>query len=143
MCLSLDVDRIARMSFLSRLFTKEQSSGCGFVHLDFERTFPHVFWTSNWGNDAEFPSGFRYKVFSRRHAPAGDLEVVLLQEARNGRKTEMQRWSVPPDKFDASDEMIRMLEQDFSVKFDRVDMSAVRSFDEFEARSRQIGWEVS
>jgi len=39
--------------------------------------------------------------------------------------------------------MIRMLEQDFAVKFDRVDMSTVRTFDEFEARSRQIGWEVS
>lgn len=131
------------MSFLSRLFMKEQRPERGFVHLDFERTFPHVFWTSGWGRDDEFPDGFRYKVFSIRHAPTGDFEVVLLHEGRDGRKTEMQRWSVPPEKFDASDVMIQMLEQDLSIKFDRVDMSAVRTFDEFEARSRQIGWEVS
>jgi len=131
------------MSWLDKLFKRDQPPERGFVHLDFEHTFPHVFWTSGWSRDEEFPGGFRYKVFSLRHEPAGDFEVVLVQETGDGKKTEMNRWSVPPDKFGASEEMIRMLEQDFAVKFDRVDMSTVRTFDEFEARSRQIGWEVS
>ena len=131
------------MSFFKRMFKKEEPEPQGFVHVDFERTFPHVFWTSGWGQDAEFPDGFRYKVFSIRHAPGGDFDVVLVQELRDGSKTEMQRWSVPSDKFDASDDMIRMLEEQFSVTFDRVDMSAVQTFEEFEAKSRQIGWEVS
>lgn len=131
------------MSFFSRLFKKEQPPERGFVHLDFERTFPHVFWTSAWGRDDELPDGFRFKVFSIRHAPAGDFEVVLLQELRDGTKTEMQHWSVPADKFDASTEMIQMLEERFGVTFDRVDMSGICTFKEFEARSRQIGWEVS
>src|SRR5262245_9662853 len=111
------------MSFFKRLFKKDEPEPRGFVHIDFEHTFPHVFWTSGWVQDSEFPDGFRYKVFSVRHEPSGDFEVVLLQESRDGRKTEMQRWSVPADSFDASADMIRMLEEQFGVTFDRVDMS--------------------
>jgi hypothetical protein len=130
------------MLFFDRLFKPKQPNERGFVNLDFEYTFPQVFWISGWGRDKEFPDGFRYKVLSLRHVPGGDFEVALIHETRDGRKTELQRWSVPPDKFDASDAMIQMLEQKFFVKFDRVDMSAVRTFEEFEARSREIGWEV-
>jgi len=114
----------------------------GIVNLDFEQTFPHVFWTSGWGVDDEYPGGFRYKVFSIRYEPSGDFEVVLVHESRDGYKTEMQRWSVPADGFDASAEMVQMLEQEFHVTFDRVDVSDIRTFEDFEARSRQLGWEV-
>ena len=121
----------------------EQPEDGGLIQLDFEQTFPHVFWTSGWGTDGEYPDGFRYKVLSMRREPSGDFEVVLVHESRDGYKTEMQHWSVPAGSFDASAEMIQMLEQEFGVTFDRVDMSDVRTFEEFEARSRQIGWEVS
>ena len=69
--------------------------------------------------------------------------MVFVQEGRDGNKIELQRWSVPPDKFDSSNDMIQMLEQRLGVNFARVDMSEIRSFEEFEARSRQIGWEIS
>ena len=120
------------------LFKRKQQPERGAVHLDFEQTFPHVFWTSGW--DA---NGFRYKVLSVRHEPDGAFEVVLLHEARDGSKTELQRWSVPADKFGASADMIQMLEQKFSVTFDRVDMTSIRTFEDFETRSREIGWQVS
>lgn len=130
------------MSLFNRLFKPKQPHERGFVNLDFENTFPQVFWITGWKRDAEFPDGHRYKIFSLRYEPDGYFEVTLIHEARDGRKTELQRWSVPPDKFDASAEMIQILEQKFFVKFDRVDLSAVRTFEEFEARSRKIGWEV-
>ena len=116
------------MSFFKRMFKKEEPEPRGFVHVDFERTFPHVFWTSGWGQESEFPDGFRYKVFSVRQEPSGDFEVVLLQELRDRTKTEMPRWSVPSDKFDARTEMIQRLEEQFGVTFDRVDMSSIRTF---------------
>ena len=78
-----------------------------------------------------------------RHEPGGAFDVVLLHEARDGSKTELQRWSVPSDKFGASADMIQMLEQKFVVSFDRIDMSAIRTFVEFETRSREIGWQVT
>jgi hypothetical protein len=122
----------------NELSKQEQPPQRGTVHLDFEHTFPHIFWTSGWD-----VGGFRYKVLSVRHEPGGGFEIVLLHEARNGGKTELQRWSVPADKFDASADMIQMLEQKLAVSFDRVDMSAVRTVEEFEARSKEIGWLVS
>ena len=38
--------------------------------------------------------------------------------------------------------MIQMLGQKFAVSFDRVDMSAVRTVEEFETRLSEIGWRV-
>ncbi len=119
------------------MFKKKQPADRGAVHLDFERTFPHVFWTSGWNAD-----GFRYKVLSVRHEPGGALDFVLLQEARDGSKTELLRWSGPADKIDAIADTIELFEEKFAVRFDRVDMSAIRTFEEFETRSREIGWEV-
>lgn len=130
------------MSFFRKIFGMKSPEPAGFVNLDFESTFPHVFWTSDWRQDSTYPHGFRYKVLSIRHEPKGEFEVVLIQELHNGEKTQMQRWSVPPDAFDTSEEMIGMLEEQFDVHFDRVDMSHIRTFEEFEARSIQSGWNV-
>jgi hypothetical protein len=77
------------MSLFNRLFGKKEPEPQGFVHIDFEKTFPQVFWTSNWGEDADCPEGFRYKVFSVRKEPASDFEVVLVHELRDGSKTEV------------------------------------------------------
>lgn len=122
---------------------RTNASELGFVNVDFTNTFPHVFWTSGWAHDEEFPDGFRYKVLSIRHASKGDFEVVVLREIQSGEKLELQRWAVPPDEFNASDELIRMLEDAFAVKFERVDLSTVTTFEAFEAHSRQLGWKVS
>jgi hypothetical protein len=131
------------MSFLNRIFSKEEPEPEGFLELDFERTFPHVFWTSSWCTDDEYPNGFRYNVLSIRIEPAGHFEVVLLHETREGGKTEMKHWSLPAASFGASAEIIGMLEEEFGVTFERVDMSQVRTCEEFEARAKQMGWQVS
>jgi hypothetical protein len=130
------------MSWLKRLFKREPPPERGFVHFDFESTFPHVFWTSNWGVDDEFPDGIRYKVFSVRREPDGDFEVVLLHELRDGTKEQRLRWLVPPGELAKHDGVIRMLEQKFSVRFERADLSDVRTLEELETRARQLGWEV-
>jgi hypothetical protein len=131
------------MSWFSSFFKRQKEPVHGFFQLDFVRTFPHLFWTSGWGHDQEFPNGFRYKVLSVREEPSGDFQIALIRELRDGTKEEMQRFSAPHDKFAASEDLIRMLEQDLAIKFDRVDLSAVRTFEEFQAKSRAIGWEVS
>ena len=63
--------------------------------------------------------------------------LMSALKARDGSKTELQRWSVPSDKFGASADMIQMLEQKFAVCFDRIDMSAIRTFEEFEKHGRE------
>lgn len=132
------------MSFFKRLFGEKQPEPQGLIHLDFEQTFPHIFWTSGWMQDSEYPEGCRYKVLSMRREPNGDIEVVLVQEARDGTKMVLQRLSVAFDDFAASAaDFIQMLEERLGVTFDRVDMTSVRTPEEFEAKSRQIGWEVS
>jgi hypothetical protein len=131
------------MSFLKHLFKRKAPKPQGFVYFDFKHTYPHVLWSSGWGQDSEFPEGFRYKVFSVRLEPSGEFDVVLIQELKDGSKKEMLRWSVPSDKVDPSADVIQKLEEQFGVTFERVDMSNVRTCEEFEARARQVGWEVS
>jgi hypothetical protein len=73
--------------FFKRFLRKGRPEPQGFVHLDFERTFPHVLWTSDCGVDHDYPDGFRYKVLTIWPGPRGNFEVVLLHETRSGAKT--------------------------------------------------------
>ena len=47
----------------------------------------------------------------------------------------------PIDKLEAADEVIREIERDKNVCFERFDLSEVRTFDEFRARAIEAGWE--
>src|SRR5262245_15884617 len=114
----------------------------GLVHLDFQETFPHVFWTSPWVADPGSHSDHRYKLLTVRHKTALKVQAVLLEEWRDGTKRIIQRFEGPLAVFDAQD-LARNLEQWFNVRFDQVDMREVTTFEEFDVRSREIGWEVS
>ena len=114
----------------------------GLVHLDFRDTFPHVFWTSPWITEPDLHPQHRYKLLTVRHKAASKVQAVLLQEWRDGTKRIIQQFEGPLDVFDATD-LSRSLEQWFHVSFEQVDMRSVKTFEEFEARARQIGWEAS
>ena len=114
----------------------------GLVHLDFHETFPHVFWTSAWQPGSDTKDEHRYKLLSVRHLKAAKVRFVLLEELRDGSKRIIQEFEGPLEIFDA-DEMTRNLRQWFGVEFDQVDMTEVRTFQSFEERSKEIGWDVS
>jgi hypothetical protein len=131
------------MSWLTRLFKKEKTEPEGFVRLDFTRTFPHVFWVSGIGYDDRSPEGFRYKVLTMRREPEMLIELILLRESVNGAKTQLAHMQAPIDKFGTTDDMVRQLGQDKSVSFERFDLTDIRTFDEFRAKSIEIGWEAA
>jgi hypothetical protein len=131
------------MSWLKRLFNKQNPEPEGYARLDFTRTFPHVFWVSSVGYDNRSPEGFRYKVFSVRHEPDMTVELILLRESVNGAKTKVSHMQAPIDKFSATDAMVRQLGQDTSVTFERFDLRETRTFEEFRAKAIEIGWEAA
>ena len=129
------------MSWFTRLFEKQKPELGGFVRLDFIHTFPHVFYVSSIGRDEASPDGFRYKVLTVRREPDMIVELILLRESLDGTKTKVAHMQAPLHKFGATDDMVRQLGQDTSVTFERFDLSALRTFDEFKARAIEIGWD--
>ena len=127
----------------NKLFKKDSSNKSA-IHLDFEEVFPHIFWTSAWIINGEFPAGVRYKIFTARDKSKNEIDVVIIQETHKS-KLELLRASIPLSKFDINKErnLVDMIEQKFQVKLDRVDMSTAITFDEFENKSKDIGWEVN
>jgi len=113
----------------------------GFFKIDFVRFFPHKFWISNWGNDATYPGGFRYKLLSVRDEKKHAAELVLLLEQNGGGKQEMHRVQV---KLDALDGYARVfwegLENEHDIEFEEQDFSEVRTADEFDQAVAEYGW---
>ncbi len=132
------------MSWFSRLFKKEQPAEAepeAYVRLDFTRTFPHVFWISTVSFDSEAPDGFRYKMFATRHEPEMTIELLLLRQMEDGTKRKVFHMQAPIDKFGATGDVIREIEKDKNVEFERFDLHDIRTFDEFRSRAIEIGWE--
>jgi len=129
------------MSWFQRLFKNQPAEAIGFVRLDFMRTFPHVFWVSSIGRDERSSESCRYKVFTVRHEPEMNIEVLLLRESLDGNKTILAHLRAPLDKFAGTEDMVRRLGQETSVIFDRFDLSSIRTFDEFKPRAIEIGWD--
>jgi len=114
-----------------------------FIELDFARTFPHVFWISNVSHDATAPNGFRYKMFAIRREPDRIIELLLLSERTDGFKRKIFHKQAPLNKFAVADEVIRQIEKDKNVTFERFDLSEIRTLDEFRARAIEVGWETA
>jgi hypothetical protein len=113
----------------------------GFVRFDFVNTFPHRFWVSNWASDEEYPSGYRYKILSVRPEPEGLIELVVLIEESSGAKTEMSRLRVSPSLLDrAAERFVERIAGPHGLDFETIDLSDVRTEDEFERRIAQRGW---
>ena len=107
------------------------SGSVGIIHFDFVHSFPHVSWASETGRDAEYPTGFSYKLLSARHEPGGNLECVVVRLLADGSKTILKRFMVPQDQFGLMEaELIPTYESVFSVKFTRMDFSQARTPEE-------------
>ena len=133
------------MSWFARFFSKQEPQGRepeAYVRLDFTSTFPHVIWVSTVSYDGESPDGFRYKMFATRHEPGMMIELLLLRETLGGPKRKVLHMQAPADKLGAVDDVIREIERDKNVCFERFDLSDVRTFEEFRTRAIQAGWEA-
>jgi len=113
----------------------------GFVRFDFLTLFPHRFWISNWASDEEYLSGYRYKVLSVRQEPEGLIELVVLIENSSGAKKEMTRLKVSASLLDRSGQkLVDQIAGLHGLDFEMIDLSDVRTEDEFVRRVDQAGW---
>ncbi len=111
------------------------------VTYDFVTRFPHVGWISNWSSDDQYPNGFRYKVLTVRHEPECKIEVVLVMAETGGNKIERLRFDVAADAFDKNvRSLVTKLAARFKIEFEEDDLSDVRTADEFERRTKELGW---
>jgi len=129
------------MAWLSRTFGKKKTEAAGFQHIDFITTFPFIDWVSEWGADESYPEGFRYKVVSVLREPETTTEFVLIRELRDGTKAELSRFTGAADRMSAVEEAIRRLGQQLSIRFQRFDMRAYRTFAAYKERAIELGWD--
>ena len=109
--------------------------------IDFKEVFPHIYWVSSVGRDREFPTGFQYKVLSVRLASQDVVEFVLVRQLQDGSKTVEIHAKGPVSSFDATaGRMTDNLGKKLDVKFERHDLSNVRSSDELTKRASALGW---
>ena len=120
----------------------EPSEQEAFIKLDFRRFFPHKFWVSDWGKDATYPDGFRYKILSSRDEKKGVVELVLLLEQDDGSKEEMHRVQLKPvksvDKYART--FVDGLEEEHGIEFEKQDFSPIRTEEEFNRAIAKYGW---
>ena len=116
--------------------------------MDLVRFFPHIFWVSNWAKDGQFPAGFRYKLLSVRDEKENKIELVTVMEEPGGIKTERDRITFSPlSAFERlAPGYVAKLEEAFGIKFERLDLTDIRSEADWEERCREEGfrnWEYS
>lgn len=128
------------MSIFSRIFGKKKPNS--FVQVDFESTFPHYFWTSDWKPNETGEGEFRMKILTIRNQREDTIEGVWLREEEGGYKEEVLSWRATPEQFAEGTDLVEKVEQEYGIRFEKADFSNIRSFEEFEAQVIAIGWEV-
>ena len=109
--------------------------------LDFKTRFPHKFWVSSWASDQSYPDGFRYKLLSARDEAADTVELVLVLEEPGALKTEMSRLSSSLEAFDrVASTFVNGLSESYLLEFSLLDLTTVRSPEEFERTAAESGW---
>ena len=112
-----------------------------FVKLDFVRLFPHKTWVSSWSKDSQYPDGFRYKLFTIRHAEEKRFEMVLVLETSEGDKEEMERLILSPSAVERTCQIFTNgLAEEHEIDFEEQDFSDVSTLDEYEKRAKMFGW---
>jgi hypothetical protein len=109
--------------------------------IDFVTRYPHKYWISDSAKDGTYPEGFRYKVLSVHPEPEGLIELVLALEQPGGHKTVMKHMDVSPSAFDRTVQIfVEGLAEEYGLDFESLDLSAIRTFDEYERVVTQAGW---
>lgn len=132
----------AELRAMGALSTTKSARDDAFVRFDFVCTYAHTVWVSTVSYDRGSPDGFRYKMFAVRREPEMTIELVLLLEAADGLKRQVFRVEAQIEKLDGADQMLKGLEQDMNVEFQRFDSSGVRSQDELRARAIEVGCDI-
>ena len=115
--------------------------GEGLLSFDFDTRFPHRFWISDWTSDASYPDGFRYKLLSGRDTASDDIEFLIVVEAVNGAKTILKHYDVTASAFDRTARtFVEGLAEEHRLDFRLLDLSEVRTPEEFERRVTEAGW---
>ena len=109
--------------------------------LDFVTHYPHKYWISNWAKDDAYPAGFRYKLLSVRPEPDDLIELMLVLEQPGGQKMVMKHLDVSPSAFDRTAQtFVEGLSEAYGLDFELLDLSSVRTSEEFERVVSEAGW---
>ena len=99
---------------------------------------PHRFWVSPWTSDAR--GSVRYKVLSKQRRD-GQLEALVVSERRDGARLPLGQVRIPRDAPSGwVSRWVETLAAELEVQFEPVDLSPVRTAEEWRAWARRLGW---
>ncbi len=111
------------------------------VSVDFNATFPHKYWISDWSKDQSYPKGFRYKLLTVHHEEDDMIEMVVVLEQPGGLKDEMERMKISSSAAARTCAIfVDGLAKEYGIEFEELDLSAVRSAQDFERSITDAGW---
>ena len=111
------------------------------VSIDFEETFPHKFWISQWSADEAHPRGFRYKLLAVSAKSRPWIQIVVVLEERDGSKTEMKRMEVSTTGFDSvAGTFLHGLSEAYGLQFELLNLTGITDSITFEQIVRAAGW---
>jgi hypothetical protein len=113
----------------------------GLPIVDFQRYFPHITEVSEEKAVKEFPEGVQYKFLTVRD----EIEnVVVVALTRREGKDRLVRVFLAKGPVDGSEETLKTTVSKFAntigLNFEFIDLRGIRSFDDFEARAKELGW---
>ena len=115
----------------------------GLPNVDFQRYFPHLVAVSEEISDTEFPRGVQYKFLTVRDEEEHAVFVALVR--REGPE-HIVRVFLAKGPVDGSEEALRKSVDSFSktvhIKFEFIDLRAIKTFEEFKARAASLGWGI-
>jgi hypothetical protein len=113
----------------------------GVPNIDFQRYFPHITAVSEEKVMKDFPDGVQYKFLTVRDAIDNSIVVALT---RKEGKERLVRVFLARGPIEGSEETLKKTVAKFSgtlgVSFEFIDLREIRTFEEFEARARDLGW---
>lgn len=120
-----------------------KSAADGIISFDFERTFPHKFWVSNWLADDTYPDGVCYKILSVRNEQSKTAEIVLLRSFRDGSKEILHRADLPLAELEnAASVFVDGLTKKLNLDFEEQNFQMTKTLDEFNKIASAYGWHM-
>ena len=111
------------------------------ITIDFETSFPGMFWISNWSKDESYPNGYRYKLLSSVSEIQQFAELVVVIEEPDGNKTEMSRMDLKlPILKSVGDDFVKELSEEYNLDFEFQDLTEATTPQIFESKITKLGW---
>ena len=113
----------------------------GLPVVDFQRYFPHLTVVSDEQTSREYPDGVQYKFLTVRDEVE---KVVILALTRREGKDKLTRVFLAKGPIESSEPTLRKTVSNFAertgLKFEFIDLRDLRTFEQFEVRSKELGW---